>query len=320
MQYFKRLFILILFFSIPAKVNADDIQVSTFSELINSHPLSGDTLDITDNLSSDESIGYNFYGLDITFEGNNHSLNGNNVFAGFVLNQESNFNRMRMIDCKGQTYNRSSFAGAIYNSGGNLNISESAFSGNFVDAAGFNFGVGGAVYNLSGGTVNIDNALFDDNYANGASAYGGAIANGYQATTPTYMSINNSIIQNNYSDGSVIAQAGALFNNGTVDINNTTLTNNRVLGGENYFLQGGAMYNLGTLSIINSTISDNFADGTNTIGMGGAIYNQKNLSIDNSAISGNYVNTTYVPTGGAIYNDENSSIQPYYNIRIRKHN
>lgn len=307
MQYFKRLFILILFFSIPAKVNADDIQVSTFSELINSDPVNGDTLDITDNLSSDESIGYNFYGLDITFEGNNHSLNGNNVFAGFVLNQESNFNRMRMVDCKGQTYNRSSFAGAIYNSGGNLNISESAFSGNFVDAAGFNFGVGGAVYNLSGGTVNIDNALFDDNYANGASAYGGAIANGYQATTPTYMSINNSIIQNNYSDGSVIAQAGALFNNGTVDINNTTLTNNRVLGGENYFLQGGAMYNLGTLSIINSTISDNYADGTNTIGMGGAIYNQNNLFIDNSAISGNYVNTTYVPTGGAIYNDENST-------------
>ena len=103
MQYLKRLFILIICFSISTEVNANDIQVSTFSELINSHPVSGDTLDIIDDLSSDESIGYNFYGLDITFEGNNHSLDGNNTFAGFVLNQESNFNRMRMIDCKGQT-------------------------------------------------------------------------------------------------------------------------------------------------------------------------------------------------------------------------
>lgn len=307
MQYLKRLFILIICFSISTEVNANDIQVSTFSELINSHPVSGDTLDIIDDLSSDESIGYNFYGLDITFKGNNHSLNGNNVFAGFVLNQESNFNKIRMLDCKGQTYNNSSFAGAIYNSGGNLHITESAFSGNFVDAAGFNFGVGGALYNLSGGSIDINNALFDDNYANGASAYGGAIANGYQTTNPTYMTINNSIIRNNYAEGSVIAQAGAIFNNGTIDINNTTLESNRVLNGENYFLEGGAIYNLGTMNITNSTINNNYAEGTNTIGMGGAIYNLQTLTIDNSTISGNYVNTNYVPTGGAIYNDENST-------------
>ena len=148
--YNKILLTATIVFLLTSKTYANDIQVATFRELMDSHPASGDVLEFTDDMTSDETIGQNFYNLDITFEGNNHSIDGRYVFGGFVLNEESLFNHVRILNCKGQEYNRSDFAGAIYNSGGNLDIEESAFSGNFTDAAGFNFGVGGAVYNLDG--------------------------------------------------------------------------------------------------------------------------------------------------------------------------
>ena len=103
--------LLLVFCQIPA--NADDIDIASFRELMESAPASGDTLNFTDDLSSDETIGRHFYNIDITFDGNSYYINGNEDFGGFVLNRESTFKDVGIRNCQGQEYNRSYFAGAI---------------------------------------------------------------------------------------------------------------------------------------------------------------------------------------------------------------
>ena len=152
----------------------DDIQVADFNELINSNPQSGDVIEFTDNLNSDASIGNRFLNLNLTFDGNNYYLNGNNDFSGFILNQDSIFNNVDFNNCKGQEYQGSDFAGALFNFNGNMRINSSNFSGNFVNAGDTDYGIGGAVYNLNTGLINIDSANFNGNYAHGALAAGGA--------------------------------------------------------------------------------------------------------------------------------------------------
>ena len=157
MNKFKIILLAFIFTISNLKVKSNEIQVASFEQLINSSPINGDTINVINNLNSYESINNNFLNLDISFQGNNHSLDGNNSFSGFILNKESLFNQLEIKNCKGQRYTNSSFAGAVFNSGGEMNIQNSSFNNNFVDSSGLNFGVGGAVYNLNGGTVNINN-------------------------------------------------------------------------------------------------------------------------------------------------------------------
>ena len=79
---------------------------------------------------------------------------------------------------------------------------------------------------------------------------------------------------------------GAIRNDGTLTITNSTVSNNL---GDN----GGAIFNLGAVTITNSTVSDNVGD------QGGAIVNAGTLTITNSILSGNSVS---ISDGGAIYN------------------
>ena len=291
------------------QANADDISVATFTQLIDSTPANGDTIKFTNDLFSDETIGNHFINLDINFEGNNYFIYGDNEFGGFVLNQDSLFNEVGIRNCQGQEYNRSKFAGAIFNSGGSTDIKNSDFFGNFVDANNVNFGVGGAVYNLNGGTVNIDNTLFEANYTNGAASYGGAVANGYQSGNTAVMTINNSEFKNNYSTGSLFPYGGALYNRGIVTINNTTFDGNYAEATGNAVSYGGALFNDGEMSINNSSLTNNYGTGgNNSIGFGGAIYNTANLTITNSLIKDNYLETTLYGDGGAIYNAANGTL------------
>lgn len=302
MKVYNHLLLILVVFCCPM-VSANDIPVDNFNELINSNPASGDTIEFTNNLYSASTIGNYFINLDISFEGNDHYIYGNNEFGGFVLNQDSSFNEVGIRNCEGQIYNQSRFAGAIFNSGGDTTITSSEFSYNFIDAGGINFGVGGAVYNLNGGEISIDNSLFENNYTNAASSYGGAIANGYQQGAATDMSINNSIIRNNSSYGTVVPYGGAIYNNGNLTINNTTLENNYVYGDTGTFLFGGAIANEGTLTITNSTLKGNYGDGnTNNAGFGGAISNEGTLVLDNVKVQNNHLNTDIYGDGGALYN------------------
>lgn len=301
MKKFKFLILIIILIFSP--VFASDIQIDNFDELIDSTAVNGDILTFTNNLDSTSSIGDTFENLSITFEGNDHFLDGNNLFSGFVFNQETEFNRVGVRHCKGQSFNNSSFAGALYNNGGEIRILEAAFADNFVDSNNLNYGVGGALYNLNGGNVIIDTALFENNYANGAASYGGAIANGYQQSNDI-MTINNSIFRNNYAEGSVIPYGGAIYNNGKVDIANSTFDNNYIQGEESMVSYGGALFNTGEMSISNCNITNNYGDGgANTVTRGGAIYNNNQLTIDNSTLAGNHIDAQFYGDGGALFND-----------------
>ncbi len=297
----KKLILILLFLTNISYAN--DIAIYNFDELINSNPSSGDILNIRNNLTSDESINNSFMNLDLTFEGNNYSINGRNSFSGFIFNQDTQFNTIRMLNCRGQRYSASSFAGAIFNNAGELNVSNSAFIDNFVDSAGLNFGVAGAIYNLNDGEVNIDSTLFSGNHTNGASSYGGALANGYQSNTAT-MTINNSVFDNNYSSGSAIPYGGAIYNSGNIEIKNTLFNNNYAQGEDGSFIYGGTIYNIGNMNIDNSSINNSSVRGDDySYAFGGAIFNNAALNINNTTISNNTADSDFYANGGAIYNN-----------------
>lgn len=295
MQNFKilTLILTLLFTNLSLTVKANNIDVRSFYELINSYPGNGDTINILNDLSASSTIGYDFYGLNIKFEGGNHSINGNYTYGGFVLNQDSLLNQIELTNCKGQEYNRSNFAGALYNSGGNIEVGNSIFKGNFADSNNINFAIGGAIYNLNGGTMTINNTDFQNNYTNGASSYGGAITNGYQSGPQANMTITNSIFRNNYAEGSVVERGGALYNNGKVTITESTFNNNSAIGETGNYVSAGAIYNEGSAEILKSEIINNTAKSVDYGSItGGAIYNTNELTISDTTINNNTGTTT----------------------------
>ncbi len=311
-----RLRLLFLFFIlvISHKSVANNIYVGDFNELIlsGSQSTSGDTVTIINNLISDESIGNSFYTKNITFQGENHSIDGKDIFGGFVLSEGSEFNSLKIINCKGQNYNNSYFAGAIYNTGGDTIISNSAFSGNYANALGSNFAVAGALYNMNGGVINIDSSLFNNNYAYGASAEGGAIGNESGANS---INISNSVFSDNYTNGRGVSYGGAIYNsnNATMNIVNSLFNNNSAITDDRrVYLYGGGIYNTGNMNIENSYFLNNHIIGNNdSFSYGGAIHNNSNLNILNSIFKGNYILSDIDSSGGAIYNyiDGNITIQ-----------
>jgi len=92
--------------------------------------------------------------------------------------------------------------------------------------------------------------------------------------------------------------AGGLLNSGIASIRRTRIRNNT----RSSFPvpSGGGIYNDGTLNIIDSTIS-----GNNATASGAGIYNTGRLFLTNSTISGNTVSTG---RGGAIFNNLNGYV------------
>ncbi len=216
--------------------------------------------------------------------------------------------------------------GAIYNSGGTLIINAATrFINNIVNSSS---SYGGALLIEEGGTLLINNpigdpVLFQGNYARG---FGGAIA--YRSSQP--LNLNNVVFAENTAlyggafhntssseinisggefsgagkgDESVI-EGGAIWNtNGTLNIEDTSISENNVNE------RGGGIYNNGgTININNSEIDGNLIldfDIENDSG-GGAIYNTGggNLTISNTLISNNSVSTF----GGAIVDNSTGTI------------
>ena len=309
-----RIIFALIVFTISNCVNANNIYVENFNELIQSgaQSSSGDTITILNNLTSDSSIGNTFYTKDVFFQGDNHSIDGSNIFGGFVLSEGSNFEKMLIINCKGQIYNNSYFAGAIFNTGGNAIIKNSAFSNNHADASGLNFAVAGALYNTNNGTMSVNSSLFDGNYTDGASAQGGAIGNDTGSGT---INITDSVFNSNHTDGSAVSYGGAISNgnNATINIDSSLFNNNYATSNSNdTYVYGGSIFNTGNMNINNSYFSNNhIIGGTNSLSYGGAIHNNSNLTIKNSVFNNNYINSDIDTSGGALYNyiDGNVTIE-----------
>ncbi|MDO5819631.1 MAG: hypothetical protein Q4P11_04785 [Methanobrevibacter sp.] len=158
---------------------------------------------------------------------------------------------LNIIDCEFNGNRSEDKGGAICNSYGNLNITESTL--NFNTALG-RFSKGGGIYNKYGKLTIID-STFTQNMSFGEFSDGGAIANCKGITE-----IKGSTFTQNRAD----TNGGALNNyKGKLNIDESTLIGNWVKEGN-----GGAICNDdGKLNMTESTLNENAAE------TGGAIYN-----------------------------------------------
>ena len=119
--------------------------------------------------------------------------------------------------------------------------------------------------------------------------------------------------------------AGASAISGTLTLNNSTVSGNSARsfgsGGTGQAI-GGGIYNDGTADLFNSTITNNQADGDfNGTGTGGGIWNQSGstLTFQNSIVAGNFEsqlsNGTFAPApgecAGTIISNGNNLMQNY---------
>lgn len=177
--------------------------------------------------------------------------------------------------------------------GGTLTMTLSTFDGNSASS-------GGAVANY--GTLAISQGMFKRNHA---QSNGGAVANIYGGKA--------SIERSTYSDNTATVYGGAVANNGTLSVMQTTLTSNTAL-------TGGAISNDGMITLNQATFASNQASqrgggfsniygGTSTISAsrfeqnkggfyGGGISNSGSLIVSNTNII-----TNTALNGAGITND-----------------
>jgi len=162
---------------------------------------------------------------------------------------------------------------------------------------------GGGIANS--GNLIIFNTTIKNNtaFSTGISAYsdGGGIYN-YDIGI---MNITGCTIENNTASASAIADAhswgGGICNWGNLEINYTTIQNNRVIAtGPNVYTYGGGISNHDNLTIRNSVINNNNAKSEANTGTaavnGGGIFNSNILEIYDTLISNNIAES--VSTGG----------------------
>jgi len=108
------------------------------------------------------------------------------------------------------------------------------------------------------------------------------------------VNINDITIQNGLSDS-----GGGIYNEGTLTITYSTVSNNSAYGID--FAFGGGIYNYGTLMINKSTVSNNMVTADSP--RGGGIYNRGTLTITKSDFSNNSASGVWYAVGGSIYNE-----------------
>lgn len=197
---------------------------------------------------------------------------------------------------------------AIYQSVGNIAVSDSSFIDNTGSSDGGSV-TGGAV-SLWGVSGTIDNAHFEGNVASvendsGNAAYGGAIytrSGIWGGEKDTQLTVSNSTFTNNRAEGASDAKGGAIYAKGDPgsDFSHALNVENSKFEGNHAVAQGGAIYVLDTTT----TISGDSSFIGNTAKNGGAIYNDKgDLNVGDGVVFKDNVSTAQNYGGGAIYNN-----------------
>ena len=177
----------------------------------------------------------------------------------------------------------------------------------------------GTIY-IADGTYNENNININSNMTLIGESQTGTIINAqgqgdiFNITTGDTLNLINLTIENGNGDNG--ANGGAINNQGNLNLESCTFTNNSAFS-------GGAIENIGTLTVNTCTFTNNTATD-----VGGAIHNYQGIiTITNSNFSGNngkfrggaidsYLNTSTITNctftdntgtnGGAVYNDENN--------------
>lgn len=173
------------------------------------------------------------------------------------------------------------------NSGIGISVPQGSLTLDNSSVIGNDFGI-----NATGNAVVVNNSIINNNARRGISYFG--------SFSPS-LTINNSSISSNTGGG--IEVRGSVFNVTSVDINNSTIANNRT---DTFFVGGGMLlhadYGL-NLTINNSTISGNWANS------GGGVYIEgiiNTVTIRNTILAdNNATNTSHDCFGGINSSDHN---------------
>ena len=138
---------------------------------------------------------------------------------------------------------------------------------------------GGAID--SAAILTVDHCALTDNHA---LKYGGALYNNGTAL------VSNSTVSGNTLDPAP-GRGGGLYSYGTMYVRNSTISGNHAVNG------GGIGTGSGTLNVINSTVSGNFSDGD-----GGGIYSAGTTGLFNATVTQNQANADGVGSavGGGV--------------------
>jgi hypothetical protein len=131
----------------------------------------------------------------------------------------------------------------------------------------------------AGDTVTLYSLTISGNSSDDGSGIGGGINNNGTLV------LNDCTVSGNTVTAGGNADSGGGINNtvtGTLTLNSSTVSGNGVSGGTN---GGGGISNSGTLNVNDSTISDNTQSGDNQVA--GGILNNGTLTVNSSTVSGN---------------------------------
>ncbi len=136
-------------------------------------------------------------------------------------------------------------------------------------------GEGGGIYNADTVTLTIINSTLSGN----AAGLGGGVFN-----SGTLTIINSTFSSNMASQGGGIYNPGS----GTLTITNSTFS------GDAAPVAGGATFNLGTMQIANTTLSDNSSP------LGGGVFNMGTLQIGNTILNAGASGANIANSGGTV--------------------
>ena len=185
--------------------------------------------------------------------------------------------------------NTAEYGGAIYITGGNLNIRKSTFRDNFA------YNYGGAIAALYSSVVNMENSTFINDYS--LNDAGGSIY------------LLKSELKSSYSR---FYNSSATFGAAITSLNSKITLNNCILENNTAVYEGGAIYSIyNSLSCIESTFINNHARN------GGAIYGDDLalFELENNRFLSNYASEF----AGAVYSMLNSDQKIFYNIYENNH-
>ncbi len=188
--------------------------------------------------------------------------------------------------------------GGVFNAGGTVNILNGAtISDNVANGSA---GSGGGILNDASGELNVDDSAISGNTANRAG--GGIEDNSRQLSTVTLTNVNldGNSAGVDIGDGATAApgNGGGLHvtGQGVVIIDGGTVNNNLAAA------EGGGLWNAsGDMNVIGTTISGNSAFGTLIDQGGGGIFNAGgNVDVNGATLSGNTATSGF---GAAIFNE-----------------
>lgn len=134
-------------------------------------------------------------------------------------------------------------------------------------------GSGGAVVSATTGKLTIQDSVLSDSHTSGATIGGGALA---------VLGGTADILRSTISGNTAGGNGGAIYNTGTLTVDNVAVT-------ENSGTEGGGIFHASaanSLNILNSELSENTASGSG----GGVFADGADVSVTNSTLYGNAAN------------------------------